>query len=183
MFSLVHPKWVSKWGPASKTIDNIRTCISLQTFRQAIMRNPIPPLNMKIFLQQVVELHLEPLLDSLFGYNKTKVKGANIHKTTFTTNCDTMSYNCLHSSLFDTSIALKRPIHTTFNELVGLHVYLDDLIICVKRLIFTSECQVLGHFKINFVLDTNSKILEELQRQWFSHSTNSPRLKYCEGPV
>jgi hypothetical protein len=34
MFFFVHPKWVSKWEPASKTIDNIRTCISLRTFRQ-----------------------------------------------------------------------------------------------------------------------------------------------------
>jgi ribonuclease HI len=183
MFFLVHPKWVSKWEPTSKTIDNIRTCISLQTFRQEIMRNPFPPLSMKIFLQQVVELHLEPLLDSLFGYNKTKVKGENIHKTTFITNCDTMSYSFLPSGLLDTSITLKRPIHTTFDELVSLHVYLDDLIVCVKRMIVTSECQVLGHFQITFVLDTNSEILKELQRQWFSHNTNSPRLKYCEGPA
>jgi hypothetical protein len=147
------------------------------------MRNPFPPLSMKMFLQQVVELHLEPLLDSLFGYNKIKVEGENIHKTTFITNCDTMSYNYLPSGLFDTSITLKGPIHTTFDELVSLHAYLDDLIVCVKRLIVTSEFQVLGHFQITFVLDTNSEILKELQRQWFSHTTNSPRLKYCEGPA
>jgi hypothetical protein len=145
MFFLVHPKWVSKWEPASKTIDNIRTCISLRTFRQEIMRDPFPPLSMKIFLQQDVELHLEPLFDSLFGYNKTKVKGENIHKTTFITSCDTMSYSFPPSGIFDTSIALRSPIHTTFYELVCLHVDLDDLIICVKRLIVTSECQVLGH--------------------------------------
>jgi hypothetical protein len=107
------------------------------------MRNPFPPLSMKRFMQDVVELHLEPLLDNLFGYNKTKVKGENIHKTTF---CDTMSYSCLSSGLLDTSIALKRPIHTTFDELVSFHVYLDDLIVCVKRLIVTPECQVLGYF-------------------------------------
>jgi hypothetical protein len=182
MFSFVHPEGVSNWEPASKTPDNFRTCISLRTFRQAIIRNPFPPLNMEMFQQQIVELYLEPLLDSFFGYNKIKVEGEIYHKTTFITNCDTMSYNCLPSGLFDTSIALKRPIHATFDELVSLHVYLDDLIVCVKRMIVTSECQVLGHFQITFVLDTNSEILKELQRQWFSHSTNSPRLKYCEGP-
>ena len=140
MFFLVHPKWVSKWELALNIIDNIRTCISLQTFRQAIMRNPFPPLSMKRFLQQVVELHLEPLLDNLFGYNKTKVKGENIQKTTFITNCDTMSYSFLPSGLLDTSITLKRPIHTIFKELLSLHVYLDDLIVCVKKLIIVSEC-------------------------------------------
>jgi hypothetical protein len=86
MFFLVHPKWVSN-------LHNIKTCISLRTFKKSIMRNHFPPLNMKMFLQQVVELHLEPLLDSLFGYDKIKVEGINIHKTTFTTNCDTMPYN------------------------------------------------------------------------------------------
>jgi len=97
------------------------------------------------------------------------------------TNNNNISYKCLPSGLFDTSIALKRPIHTTFNELVSLHAYLDDLILCAKRLIVTSEFQVLGYFQITFFLDTNSKILRELQRQWFSHSTNSACLKYCEG--
>jgi hypothetical protein len=52
MFFSVHPEWVSNWEPASRTTDNIRTCINLQTFRQAIMRNPFPPLNMEMFLQQ-----------------------------------------------------------------------------------------------------------------------------------
>jgi hypothetical protein len=111
------------------------------------------------------------------------VEGENIHKTTFTTNCDTMSYNCWPSGLFDTSITVKQPIHTTFNELVSLHVYLDDLIVCVKRLIVTSKSQVLGHFHITFLLDTNSEISKELQTKWFSHNTNSPRLKYCKGPA
>jgi hypothetical protein len=183
MFSFVHPEGVSNWEPASKTPDNFRTCISLRTFRQAIIRNPFPPLNMRMFLQQVVELHLEPLLDSLFGYNKIKVEGENYHNTISTTNRDTMSYNCLPSGLFDTSIALRRPIHTTFDESVSLHAYLDDLIVSVKGLIATSGFQVLGHFRITFVLDTNSEILKELQRQWFSHTISSPRLKYCEGPA
>jgi hypothetical protein len=49
MFSLALPGWVSNWEPASKTTGNIRTCVSLRTFRQAIMRNPLLPLNMKMF--------------------------------------------------------------------------------------------------------------------------------------
>jgi hypothetical protein len=106
---------------------------------------------MRMFLQQVLELHSEPLLDSLFGYNKIKVEGENYHNTISTTNRDTVSYNCLPSSLFDTSIALRRTIHTTtihttFDESVSLHAYLHDLIISVKGLIATSGFQVLGHF-------------------------------------
>jgi hypothetical protein len=58
------------------------------------MRNPFPPLNMEMFLQQVVESQLGPLLDSLSSYKRIKVKGENVHKTTFITNCDTMPYKC-----------------------------------------------------------------------------------------
>jgi hypothetical protein len=29
MLFFVHPEWVSNWEPASKTIDNIKTCLSL----------------------------------------------------------------------------------------------------------------------------------------------------------
>jgi hypothetical protein len=50
----------------------------------------------------------------------------------------------------------------TFDELVSLHLYLDDLIVCVKGLIITSEFQVLAPFQIAFVLDTNSYILKKL---------------------
>jgi hypothetical protein len=145
------------------------------------MRNPLPPLNMEMFLQQVVESQLGPLIDSLFGYKRIKVKGENVHKTTFITICDTTPYKCLPSGLFDASTPFKRPIHTTFNELVSLHAYIDDLIMCVKGIIITSEFQVLVPFQINFSFDTNSYILRKLQRQLFSYSTNSPRLKYCEG--
>jgi hypothetical protein len=183
MFLSIHPEWVSNWETSSRTSDNIRTCVSLRTLRQAIMINPFPPLNMGICLQQVVESQLGPLLDSLLGYKRIKVKGANVHKTTFITNCDIMPYKCLPSGLFDASIAFERPIHTTFNELVSLHAYLDDLIMCVKGLMITSQFQVLVHFHIAFVLDTNSDILKELQRQLFSYSTNIPHLKYCEGPA
>jgi hypothetical protein len=94
-----------------------------------------------------------------------------------------MPYKCLPFGLFDASIAFKGTIHTTFNELVSLHAYLDDLIMCVKGMIITSEFQVLDPFQITFVLDTNSHILRKLQRQLFSYSTNSPPLKYCKGPA
>jgi hypothetical protein len=156
MFFSAHHDGVSRWEPASKIPDNFRTCTSLQTFRQAIIRNPFPPLNIEMFQQQIVELYLEPLLDSFFGYNKIKVEGENYHKTTLTTNRDTMSYNCLPSGLFDTSIALRRPIHITFDKSVCLQAYLDDLIVSVKGMIVTSGFQMLGHFWITFVLDTNS---------------------------
>ena len=110
------------------------------------MRNPSPPLHTRMILQQFVELQFNPLLGEILGYNKIKVEGANVHKTTFITNCDTMSYKSLPSGLLDSISTFKRPIHTTFNELVSLHAYLDDLIVCVKGLIITSEVQVLGPF-------------------------------------
>jgi hypothetical protein len=64
-------------------------------------------------------------------------------------------------------------------------IYLDDLIVCVKGMIITSEFQVLflGPFKISFVLDTNSYILKDLQEQLFSYNTNGSRLKHYEGPT
>jgi hypothetical protein len=46
----VHLEWVSNWEPTSRTTKNIRTYINLRTFRQAIMRNPFPSLNMKTVL-------------------------------------------------------------------------------------------------------------------------------------
>jgi hypothetical protein len=180
---LVHPEWVSNWEPASRTTENIRTCINLRTLRQAIMRNPFPSLSMEMVLQQVVESQLRPLLDSLLGYKKIKVKGVDVHKTTLITNWGTMPYQCLLSSLLDASTTFRRPVHTTFDELVSLHLYLDDLIVCIKGLIITSEFQVLGPFQIDFVLDTNSYILKKLQKQLFSYNANNPRLKYCEEPT
>jgi hypothetical protein len=112
-----------------------------------------------------------------------KVEGEITHKTTFNTSSDTMSYDCLPSSLLYASITLNWLIHTNLDESVSLHAYLDDLIIFFKGLIATLEFQVLRHFQITFVLDTNSEILKELQRQWFSHTIGIPRLKYCEGPA
>jgi len=89
----------------------------------------------------------------------------------------------LPSSLLYESITLNWPIHTTLDESASLHAYLDDLIISIKGMIATSEFQVLSHFQITFFLDTNSEILKELHRQWFSHTISSPHLKYCEGPA
>jgi hypothetical protein len=91
-----------------------------------------------------------------------------------------MTYKLLLSSLPDTSTSFKRPINTNFDELVSIHLYLDDLIVYVKGLIITSEFQVLflSPFKISFVLDTNSYILKDIRKQLFSYNTNSSRLKY-----
>jgi hypothetical protein len=119
----------------------------------------------------------------LFSCKKIKVKGENALKTTLITYWGTMSYQCQLYSLIDTSTAFKRPMHTTLDEYVSLHIYLDDLIVCVKGLIITSELQVLGPFQTAFVLDNNYYILKELQKQLFSYNTNSPHLKYCEGPT
>jgi hypothetical protein len=155
---LVHPEWVSNWEPASKTTNNIRNCISLRNFMQEIMRNPFPPLCMEMFLQQVVESQLEPLFDSLFGYDKIKIEGENIHKTTFIISWGTMSYNFLPSSLFDASIPLKGPMHTTFDELVSLHAYLDDLIVCEKRLIIhhNFKCWSISRLLLSWTLTQKS---------------------------
>ena len=139
MIFSVHPKWVSNWEPSSRTIDNIRKSINLRTFKQDIMRNHFPPLNMEMVLQQVVESQLRPLLDSLFGCKKIKVKGADAHKTTLITYWSTMSYQCRLSSLLDTGIAFKKTMHMTLDELVSLHLYLDDLIVRVKGLMITSD--------------------------------------------
>jgi hypothetical protein len=136
-----------------------------------------------MFLQQVVESQLRPLLDSLFGYNKIKVKGENVHKTTFITNCDTMPHKCRLFSLLDTGTALKKTMHTTLDELVSLNLYLDELIMSVKGMMITSNLQVINPFQIAFILDTNSYISKDLQEQLFPYSTSNPHLKYCEDPT
>jgi hypothetical protein len=119
---------------------------------------------MEMVLWQDVESQLRTLLDIFLGCNKIKVKGVDAHQTTLIINWGTMSYKFLPSGLLDASTAFKRPIHTTSNELVNIHQYLDDLIVCVKGPIITSEFQVLflGPFKIAFVMDTNSYILKDL---------------------
>jgi hypothetical protein len=105
------------------------------------MRNPFPPLNMEIILQQVVRSQMRPLLDKILGYSKIKVKGVDVHKTTPITNWGTMTYEFLFSGLPDACTTFKRPIHTTLDELISIHVYLDDLIVYFKGLIITLELQ------------------------------------------
>jgi hypothetical protein len=183
MFFSAQSEWVSIWKSALGTTDNIRTCISLRTFKQAILRNPFSPPNMEIFLQQVVESQLRPFLDSLFGYNRIKVEGENVHKTTFIANCDTMTYKCRLFILLDTCTSFKKTMRITLNELVSLHLYLDDLIVHDKGLMISSDFQVIGPFPISFALDTNSYISKELQEKLFPYITNNPRLKYCEEPT
>jgi hypothetical protein len=96
-----------------------------------------------------------------------------------------MTYERMLSGLPDASTTFKRPIQITLDELISIHIYLDDLIIYVKGLLITSEFQVLflGPFKIAFVLDTNSYILKDLQEQLFSYNTNGSHLKHYVGPT
>jgi hypothetical protein len=110
----------------------------------------------------VVESQLRPLLDSLSVYNRIKVKGENFHETTFNTNFNTTPYKCCVSRLLDTGTAFKKTMHMTLDELLSLHLYLDDLIVCVKGLMITSNFQVIDAFQIAFVLDTNSYVLKYL---------------------
>jgi hypothetical protein len=147
------------------------------------MRNPFPPLSMEMVMPQVVESQLRPSLDNFLGFKKIKVKRKNAHQTTLITNQGTMSYKCLFSGLLDTSTAFKIPMHMTLYELVSLHIYLDNLIVCIKGQIITSEFKVLGPFQIAFVLDTKSYILKDLQKQFFSYNASNPHLKYCKGPT
>jgi hypothetical protein len=117
------------------------------------MKNPFPPLNMEMILQQVVRSQMSPLLDNFLGYSQIKGKGADAHKTTLIINWGTMTDKCLLSGLPYASTTFKRPIQTTLDELISIHIYLDDLIVHVKGLIITPEFQVLflGPFKIDFV--------------------------------
>jgi hypothetical protein len=96
-----------------------------------------------------------------------------------------MTDKCLPFGLPYASTAFKRPIRTTPDELINIHIYLDDLIVHVKGLITTPEFQVLflGPFKIVFVVDTNSYILKDLQEQLFSYSIDCSHLKHCVGPT
>jgi hypothetical protein len=37
-------------------------------------------------------------------------------------------------------------VHMTFDEFVSLHIYLDDIIVCIEGLMITLGFQVLGPF-------------------------------------
>jgi hypothetical protein len=184
-FPVKYPEWVSKLVPVLKVTDHISFCINFRTFNQAIMKNPFPPPNMEMILQQVVRSQMMPLLDSFFGYNQIKVKGADAYKTTFITNWGTVTYEHMLSGLPDASTTFKRPIQITLDELISIHIYLDDLIIYVKGLLITSKFQKLwlGPFKIAFVLGTNSYILKYLQERLFSYNTNGSHLKHYVEPT
>jgi hypothetical protein len=80
----------------------------------------------------------------------------------------------------DSSTTFKIPIQITLDELISIHIYLDDLIIYVNGLLVTSEFQVLWlcPFKITFVLSTNSYILKNLREILLSYTTNDSHLKY-----
>jgi hypothetical protein len=56
MFFSVHHEGVSNSKPSLKTHYNFRTSIIIRTFRQAIIRNSFPPLNIEMFQQHIVDL-------------------------------------------------------------------------------------------------------------------------------
>jgi hypothetical protein len=95
------------------------------------MKNPFPPPNMEMILQQVVSSQMRALLDSFFGYNQIKVKGEDTYKSTLINNWGTLTYERMRSRLSITSTTFKGSMQMTFNDLTGkiTHVYLDDLII------------------------------------------------------
>jgi hypothetical protein len=100
-------------------------------------------------------------------------------------NWGTVTYERMLSGLPDASTTFKIPIQITPDELISIHIYLDDLIIYVKGLLITSKFQKLwlGPFKIAFVLGTNSYILKDLQERLFSYSTNGSHLKHYVEPT
>jgi hypothetical protein len=184
-FPVKCPEWVSKLVPVPKVTDHISFCINFITFNQAIMKNPFLPLDMEMILQQVGRSQMGPLLDIFFGCNQIKVKRAYAYKTTFITNWGTVTYERVLYGLPDASTTFKIPLQITPNELINIHIYLDDLIVYVKGLLITSKIQELwlGPFKISFVLGTNSYILKDLQERLFSYNTNGSHLKHYVEPT
>jgi hypothetical protein len=71
------------------------------------MKNPFPPPNMEMILQQVVRSQMRPSLDSFFRYNQIKVKREDAYKTTFITNWGTITYGCMLFGLPDASTTFK----------------------------------------------------------------------------
>jgi hypothetical protein len=113
--------------------------------------------------------HNIPLLNVLFSYNQIEVKGEDAYKNTFIIDWGTMNYEHMLAGLHNASTTFKRPIQINLDELISIHIYLDDLIVYIKGLIITLEFQVLflGPFKIDFSLDTNSYILRISKRNCF----------------
>jgi hypothetical protein len=50
-----------------------------------------------------------------------------------------MPHKCRLFSLLNKGIALKKTMHATLDELVSLHLYLDELIVRVKGMMITSD--------------------------------------------
>jgi hypothetical protein len=75
-----------------------------------------------------------PLFNVLFSYHTIEVKGEDSYKTTLITDWGTMTYERM---LSDASTTFKRPIQINLDELINIHIYIDDLIIYVKGLLVT----------------------------------------------
>jgi hypothetical protein len=140
---------------------------------------------MEVILQQVIRSQIIPLFDSFFCYNKIKVKGEYVYKTTFITDWGTVTYECMLYVLPDANTTFTIPIQITLDELISIHIYLDDLIIYVKGILITLGFQKLwlDPFKISFVPDTKSYILKDLHERLFSYTTNGSHLKHYVGPT
>jgi hypothetical protein len=165
IFPVKYSEWVSNLVHVRKITGQIRLCVDFGALNRASIKDHFPLPNMEMILQQVAGSQMMSLLDSFSGYNQIKVKMADKYKTTFITNWGTVTYERMLSGVPDASTTFKRPIQITLDELIGIHIYLDDLIIYVKGMLITSEFQVLflGPFKIDFVLGTNYYILKDLQ--------------------
>jgi hypothetical protein len=74
---------------------------------------------------------MRPLLESFFGYNQIKGKGEDAHKTTLITNWGIVNYECMLFVLPNASTTFKGHMKITLNELISIHIYLDDLIVGV----------------------------------------------------
>jgi len=82
---------------------------------------------------------MSPLLDNFLGYSRIKGKETDAHKTTLIINLGTMIDKCMIFGLPYASTTFKRPIQTTLDELINVHIYLDDLIVRVKGVIITPK--------------------------------------------
>jgi hypothetical protein len=184
-FSVKYSKWVSNLIPVWKATKHIIFCIDFLIVKKDIMKGYSPLPNIEMILQQVTGSQMMPLLNVFSSYHQIKVKGVDVYKTTFIIDWGTMTYERMPSGLSDASTTFKIPIQITLDELINIHIYLDDLIVYVKGILITSEFQVLflGPFKIAFVLDTNSYILKDLQEQLFSYNTSDSHLKHYIGPT
>jgi hypothetical protein len=128
--------------------------------KRAIMDDFYPLPNIEMILQQFAWSQMMTLLDIFPDYNQIKVNEADNYKTTFITDLGTLTYECKPFGLYDVGTTFKKLVQITLEELINIHIYLDDLIIYVKGLLITSEFQLLflGPLKNLFVLDTKSYI-------------------------